>query len=356
MLKRVGLDVHEISLASGSAEVLGYEVFPAKLYRSGTCKRKARIRSVARTISTRRGTGGWAVELVSGNESFLALSISGALSIFDASFKFALASHLVSGEPWSSVRSEQKAFGEIPCLVRGDWSLRWLDVCICTAASEKDFAFAVREGCRELAPASCRVSERTTLKRSCKSIRARSRALRSISPEVGLECSSSDEDEARALKESRADFLQVSLQLLDPSEWTLAAYRAFFRDEGIIILEARSLLYAVRYVESCYPRGRLLILSVNLALVLSLCKGRSNIFTLLAVMRRIFASGFRVGCAFIASLTVIMTWANLFFMFLLNAHHRFHRHGHATKTVNLRLLCTWMLVKLTVHLRTTCPQ
>ena len=55
----------------------------------------------------------------------------------------------------------------------------------------------------------------------------------------------------------------------------LAAYGAFFREENTIILETRSIL--------CYPPGRLLILSDKLALVLPLCKGRSNIFTLLSV-------------------------------------------------------------------------
>ena len=41
--------------------------------------------------------------------------------------------------------------------------------------------------------------------------------------------------------------------------------------------------------------ARFLIFSDNLALVLALCKGRSKILTLLSVMRRIFASGFRAG-------------------------------------------------------------
>ena len=42
-------------------------------------------------------------------------------------------------------------------------------------------------------------------------------------------------------------------------------------------------------------RDALLILSDNLALVLALCKGRPRHFTLLSVIRRIFAYGFRSG-------------------------------------------------------------
>ena len=49
-----GLDAHDRSLASGSADVLGCEVSPAKSYCSGTGERSARIGSVARTISSLR--------------------------------------------------------------------------------------------------------------------------------------------------------------------------------------------------------------------------------------------------------------------------------------------------------------
>ena len=78
-----------------------------------------------------------------------------------------------------------------------------------------------------------------------------------------------------AHRESCADFPEVSLQLLDPSEWRLVAYGDLFREEkNSIVLEARSILYAVRYAESRYSPGRFLILSDTLALVLSTCKRR----------------------------------------------------------------------------------
>ena len=89
---------------------------------------------------------------------------------------------------------------------------------------QRCFAFAVREGCRELASEVGRVSERTRFKRSSRSIRSRSRAFRSIVPEAGLECPSSDEDvmslrERERERESRADFPELLVHFLDPSEW-----------------------------------------------------------------------------------------------------------------------------------------
>ena len=52
------------------------------------------------------------MELVNGHESFLALCTRGVLSILGAGFKLAWASSLVAGEPWSTVRMEQRVFGE----------------------------------------------------------------------------------------------------------------------------------------------------------------------------------------------------------------------------------------------------
>ena len=63
----------------------------------------------------------------------------------------------------------------------------------------------------------------------------------------------------------------------------MAEYGGFFREENIIVLEARSML----------PPGRLLILSDNLALVLALCTGRSKHFTLLFASRQ--ALSYRSG-------------------------------------------------------------
>ena len=75
--------------------------------------------------------------------------------------------------------------GGMLCPLRSDWYLRWLDVCICMDASDTGFAFAVREGWRELASEIGRVSKRTRFKRRFRSIRARSRALLSIAWEAG---------------------------------------------------------------------------------------------------------------------------------------------------------------------------
>ena len=79
-VQRAGLDVHDVAQASGNADVLSYEVSPANAYCSGPRKRISRIHSVARTVSSRPRIDEQAVELVSGHESFLALSNRGGFN------------------------------------------------------------------------------------------------------------------------------------------------------------------------------------------------------------------------------------------------------------------------------------
>ena len=97
----------------------------------GTGQRMTRILSVAWRVSSRRRISGRAMELVKRSRVFLGAQRS----------KFARVSYLVSGEPWSTVRMEQRAFGAIPCPVHSDWSMRWHDVCICTGAQQKGCRF-----------------------------------------------------------------------------------------------------------------------------------------------------------------------------------------------------------------------
>ena len=149
-----------------------------------TSKRISRIRSVARSLR--------AVALAVGQgSSSTVTSLSWRSAILELSQFLTQASSSRRRRIWflesrGKLRMEQRAFGGTFRLPRSGWCLRWLDVSICTDASEKGFAFAVREGCRELASEVGRVSERTSIKRSLRSIRVMSRALRSIVPESGV--------------------------------------------------------------------------------------------------------------------------------------------------------------------------
>ena len=112
-VKRARLDVDDVSLASGSADVLGYEVFLANSYCSGTGKRLARF-SVSRhgrslrlvaSVSERRSSS--MVTSLSWRSAIVVLSQS-----LMPAFKFAWASsgrRRSRGRRGSTVRMEQRA-------------------------------------------------------------------------------------------------------------------------------------------------------------------------------------------------------------------------------------------------------
>ena len=87
-------------------------------------------------------------------------------------------------------------------------------------------------------------------------------------------CSSSDEVEVSVVwRESRADFFRGVVATSGPLG--IGSWRRTVVGETEK-LEARSIFYVVRFAVSRYPRGRFLIFSDNLALVLALWKGRSK--------------------------------------------------------------------------------
>ena len=83
--------------------------------------------------------GRWS--FVNGQESFLAMSNRGALSTSDASFKFAERPAWFQESRCQLHVWNREHLGEIFCLLRSEWSLGRLDVCICADASEKKFFF-----------------------------------------------------------------------------------------------------------------------------------------------------------------------------------------------------------------------
>ena len=96
-VQKAGLDVHDISLASGSADVLGYEVSPAKRVLQWPSGEHALALSHGRSLRAVASAGGrWSSQMVtslswrSGKEPWWSLNL-------DASFRFARSSYLVSG-------------------------------------------------------------------------------------------------------------------------------------------------------------------------------------------------------------------------------------------------------------------
>ena len=130
---------------TGSADVIGYEVSPSKEYCSGTIN-SSRGRSL-RAVATAGGR--WSLSMgTSCSRHSAAVVLSRSLMPASTLRERPTWFQESVGQPCA--RNRQHCVGII-CLLRSNWSPRWLDVGTCTDASEKGFAFVVREGCREFA-------------------------------------------------------------------------------------------------------------------------------------------------------------------------------------------------------------
>ena len=165
----------------------------------------------------------------------------GALSILDASFKFALGSYLVSGEPWSTVRMEQRAIwvNSVFSAVNGVSSPASLRM-----HRKQSFAFAVREGC---------VSERTRFQSSSRSIGAQ--VTCAFAPPRRMpfwSVSSSDEDVmSPARRKSRRGLPRSVVATSGSLEIEIGGVRwVSFARKASQFSKHLPILYAVRYAES----------------------------------------------------------------------------------------------------------
>ena len=86
-------------------------------------------------------------------------------------------------------------------------------------------------------------------------------------------------------------FDEVPAHLLADSRWTTSCWGRFTRPEGILILECRAMLQAMRRLANSVHglNARQVFLLDNMSLVLSLSRSRSASFHTLVVMRRIYS-------------------------------------------------------------------
>ena len=166
------------------------------------------------------------MELVNGHEPFLALSNRGALSFLDAGFKFARASYSVAGEPWSTVRMEEHSgrFSVSSAAIGGCAGL----ICACVRMRSEAGRISVQTGSR----------------RRSRSIRARSCVLRSIASDVGVENSSSDENDVSLARRERRTSLRCRCNFGIPrhGNWPRT-----------VVSSARKTSKFLRHVPSCIP-------------------------------------------------------------------------------------------------------
>ena len=133
---------------------------------------------------------------------------------------------------------ERRAFGGISCLLRSNWSFLRFDVCICTDASERGFAFFEGGPCL----GTDKVREQFQVhwcQVECAPLHRTGCCFGGVQVRTRMRCRLPEGRDARTSQRSRCNFWI-------PRKWKLAACGGFSRDGNIIVLEARSILYGVR--------------------------------------------------------------------------------------------------------------
>ena len=214
------------------------------------------------------------------------------------------------------------------------WSLRWLDVCICTDASKKGFCVGVSW---RMSRARIRSWVGLGTDEFQEKLLINSRQVSHAQDDCSGGC-------FRMLSftrtESRADIWQMSLRLLEVSTWGLVTYVDVFREENIIIPK----------VCRHFPSGRTWYFRQSCADVDTLQRASRLFYIAFSHTSDIFVLSFdtissELNYSAEGSLFFLRVCSRKdpFFMHLRNISHVFLTHKRTTEDVLLHHGCSWRI-------------
>ncbi|CAK0882305.1 unnamed protein product [Prorocentrum cordatum] len=298
----VGLALHKSESHGGAGEALGTELDGVRLRSGITSSRFWKLERGLTGLLARGRCSGQALEKVIGHCTFCGLAARESLSIFHTVYKFISVQYLDVGPMWPEVVEELVAFRGALLLLGRDWWLPWNPCVLETDASLAGWAMAQSFWGPAQVAGVGRVSERTRFKR-VGAHSARESALTS----AHLFRDESGEWRSQLLGDDPlsddwevvAGFPEVPWQLLRGPAWKTVRKGVWGLSEGILVLEARVLVKAIRRLArtmhgSCF---RQLFLCDNTAVVLAFARSRSQDFKLLVQIRRFNACALALGIA-----------------------------------------------------------
>ncbi|CAK0879112.1 unnamed protein product [Prorocentrum cordatum] len=302
LFEPVGLALHKSESHGGAGEALGTELDGVRLRSGITSSRFWKLERGLTGLLARGRCSGQALEKVIGHCTFCGLAARGSLSIFHTVYMFISVQYLDVGPMWPKVVEELVAFRGVLLLLGRDWWLPWNPCVLETDASLAGWAMAQSFWDPAQVAGVGRVSERSRFKR-VGAHSARESALTS----AHLFRDESGEWRSQLLGDDLlsddwevvADVPEVPWQLLRGSAWKTVRKGVWGLSEGILVLEARALVKAIRRLArarhgSCI---RQLFLCDNMAVVLAFVRSRSQDFKLLVQIRRFNAYALALGIA-----------------------------------------------------------
>ena len=291
-LDALHLQVHEKETHGSVAAVLGLLLDTEHGETCLTPKRYWVLHDALVAILARPKIDGLTLRVVVGHCTFCGLLVRATLSTFFACYAF-IERHLAERVPWwPTARDEITAFlGLLPGL-RAQWTRSWNQLVLASDASEDGYAVASSLWPLRDVKAVSRQLEKRRFKFEG-SISAREAALTA----AGF-VRSFDDPAWRPGPESMPPgvvenglFPEVPARLLDQSLWRVPLARRFWWSEGIVLLESRALLSAMRRV-ACSRFGHYtnqLFLVDNMGMCLGFARCRSSDFKMLSIIRHFYA-------------------------------------------------------------------
>ena len=288
-----GLILHGSEVTSGHVQALGCGLDGTLLRTTIGRERLWKVYQALKGLLARKCCSGKALEKVIGHCTFCGLMNRMSLSCFHAVYKFIQRHYHSAGQIWTSVRKELATFRGILFLLVQEWDRQWNPLVSSSDASLT--GFGVCHAWWEAAHVAQvgRVLERSRFRRFA-SHSARESALTSaglVKTERGWQ--SGCEDSLTRLREAGWElddlFPEVPAAGLRRELWTPKLWGRWFHKEGILILEARTLLKSLKRI--AFTRWghslRQLLLCDNMSVVLAGERFRAKNFKLLVIIREI---------------------------------------------------------------------
>lgn len=284
-LEGKGLLTHEASLSCDDVEVLGVTLDAGRRRTALTDKRYWRLEKGLEWLLQRRRTSGRVLEAFVGHMTFAGLVARGSLSCFHAIYRFIQKEYFSNVELWPSVRAELRAFKGLLPLLGSDWVMGWSETVTASDAGPTGWGVCVSRWAPKDVARHGRVSERARFR--CRAaLPAREAAARAAVATFGLDTAEAPFGEGDLTVDP--SFPEIDSRLLHRSLWKVAKYGRWTFEEGILVREARALLFGLRRGARCRPvrDKRLLFLTDNMSVCLAFARSRARNFGLLVQIRK----------------------------------------------------------------------
>ena len=304
-----GLSTHDLVESSTMCESLGVRIDGLSGTVQSTPSRDHRLDQALLACSGRVAFSGEELQVLVGHMTMRALLRRGLLSVLRHVYQFIQECYEHRTRLWPSVVREIELFRCLMVLGVGDMRAEWSDRVFCTDACLSGYAVMSRKLSRNLVRSVGAEDERWRFYRAPGSnVAPRETAL------LGLDVFE-DVDTVRPRVDGEVfgdltvddSFPEVPVKVLRQEDWRMLWRAPFRHKEPVHLLECRSILATMKHVarDSKKHGQRVLILNDNMGVVLAVMKGRCSSFSLLCLLRRIWAhslaSGVRLSVRWVAS-------------------------------------------------------